>query len=49
MINVMNIDGIVPYDKDSTRIYTNGGEAPFFVDEPYEEVQKKLLKQMWMI
>jgi uncharacterized protein YlzI (FlbEa/FlbD family) len=48
MINVLNIDGITTYE-DKTRIYVNGSETPFLVDEHYEEIKNKLLKQMWMI
>lgn len=43
MINVNNINGIVPYSDTITHIYVNNREEPLCVDESYKEVQKKLL------
>lgn len=43
MINVYNINGIVPYSDTITHIYMNRREEPMYVDEPYEEIKKKLL------
>ena len=43
MINVHNINGIVPYNENITHIYLANREEPFCVDESYEEIKKKLL------
>ena len=43
MINVLNINAIVPYNDNITHIYLANREKPFCVDESYEEIKKKLL------
>ena len=42
MINVWNINAIVPYNENITHIYLANREHPFCVDESYEEIKKKL-------
>ena len=49
MINVHNINGIVPYNENITHIYLANREQPFCVDESYEEIKKKLQNAAWII
>lgn len=49
MINVHNINGIVPYNDTITHIYMNRREEPMYVDESYEEIKKKLRDVAWIV
>lgn len=43
MINVHDINGIVPYTDEITHVYMRYREDPVDVSESYEEIKKKLL------
>lgn len=49
MINVLNINGIMPYSENITHIYLANREKPFCVDEPYDEIKKKIQNVAWII
>jgi len=49
MINVRNINCITPYTEMTTYVYVNNRERPFCVDEPYEEIKKKLEEHVWIV
>ena len=49
MVNVWNINAIVPYNDNITHIYLENREQPFCVDEPYEEIKKKLQNAVWIV
>lgn len=49
MVNVSNIDCIAKCGDGTTYLYTTGGETPLYVDEPYEEIVKKLQNTAWII
>ena len=49
MINVWNINAIVPYNDNITHIYLANRERPFCVDESYEEIKKKLQNAIWIV
>lgn len=43
MVNVQTINSIEPFNDEFTRVYLNHCNDPLYVDEPYKEIQKKLL------
>ena len=43
MINVQTINRIDRFNNEVTHLYLNHRNDPLYVDESYEEVQKKLL------
>ena len=49
MINVLNINSIVPYSENTTHIYMANRERPFCIDESYEDIKKKLQNVAWII
>lgn len=49
MINVWNINSIVPHSDTTTYVYINCRETPFCVDESYEEIKKKLQNLAWFV
>lgn len=49
MINIWNINAIVPYGDTMTDIYVNCRQTPICVDESYEEVKKKLQHVTWFV
>lgn len=49
MINVLNINAIVPYNDNITHIYLENREKPFCVDESYDEIKKKLQNTVCVI
>lgn len=49
MINVWNINGIVPYHDNMTYVYVNCRDEPFIVSESYEEIKKKLQNVTWYV
>ena len=49
MVNIRNINRIVPDTNGKTRIYVDNRENPLLVEESYEEIDKKLGCVIWTV